>query len=107
MSTTSEAKVEAVEDIKQTPTERRKARCGCNKVCEVADRQEVLVDELREFRVEITELKADIHELLTLFNESKTVVGFIKGTGKLLRWLALTLAAIAAIWASVTHWRGE
>jgi len=85
--------------------ERRVAQCPRGETCEVAERQQVLMLELEEFRSEFCELKDSVLEVVTLLKDFKVVLGFFKGTASVLRWFALTLGAIAAIWAAVTHWK--
>jgi len=84
--------------------ERRAAVCAAGKTCEVAVRQQVLVEELRKHRQEFTTLKQAVEEMLAIFEDFKTILGFMKGTGVAIRWCAVTAAAATALWASITHW---
>lgn len=84
--------------------ERRAAVCAAGKTCEVAQRQQVLVLELRKHTEEFTTLKLAVEEMLAIFEDFKTILGFLKGTGVVIRWCAMTGAAAAAVWASITHW---
>ncbi len=97
--------MEAGQEVKAPTKERRAAKCPRGEQCEVAERQQVLMTELEEFRAEFCELKDSVMEVVELLKDFKVVLGFFKGTASFLRWLALTLGAVAAIWAAITHWK--
>jgi hypothetical protein len=64
-------------------------------------------EEWEEFKKEFAALKADVEELIELFNSSKAVVSFIRKTGNFLRWVVLTGASVTAIWVAITKWKGN
>ena len=84
--------------------ERRLAKCPHGDACEVAERQAVLMRELHEFRTEFCEMKDAVNEVVTIFNDAKTVAHFFGKAGTFIRWLALTIAAAGTIWAAIAHW---
>lgn len=84
--------------------ERRLAKCFNGGVCEVSERQAIIMRELDAFRVEFRELKTAVNEVVVVFNDAKTVVNFLGKAGILIRWLAITIAAGSAVWAALTHW---
>jgi len=84
--------------------ERRVARCPRGEHCEVAERQNVLMQELEEFRSEFCELKDSVGEVVELLKDFKTVLSFFKGAGALIRWVSITVIAVAGVWAAITHW---
>ena len=62
--------------------------------------QQALISEVTLLKSDICELKTTTQEVVTLFKEGKTVIKFISGAGTLAKWLALTSASIAALYAA-------
>jgi len=83
---------------------RRLAKCPHGESCEVAERQALLTDDLKDFRKDFYELKCSMQEVVKVFEDSKTVVGFLGRAGRFIRLTALTITALAALWAAITHW---
>ncbi len=73
------------------------------KIAEVAAKQECLIEELKQVKSQLVDLNTSVTEIVDLFREGKTVVKFFSKASKFARWLALTLASLAALWATVTH----
>ena len=92
-----------INQVGHTP-ERRLVSCPKGGYCEVAKRQNTLVRELHDFKTEFAELKGSVEELVNILSDAKVVLSFFKKVGYLVRWLAVTAAAIGAIWAAITHW---
>ena len=84
--------------------ERRVATCPKGGNCEVAERQALMMRELHDFKTEFTELKESVNEVVTLLKDTKTILSFFKKLGVLIRYIALTAAAIGTIWAAIIHW---
>jgi len=66
-------------------------------------KKEVTLEEVaarqQEIAKEMVELKASVEEIITLFTEGKSVLRFMVGAGNVAKWLAVTVASCAALWA--------
>lgn len=71
--------------------------------CIVAKRQEDIIEDIKQMQAALGETQASVEEIVELFRDGKSVIKFMGAAGKFARWAALTLASIAALWASITH----
>ena len=91
---------------KLSGTERR-LNCLTDPNCSIINRQELLIKELEEVKVSLAELRTGVADIIELFEESKSAFKFFKRIGKFLRWAAVIVVSISAIWASIISWRAN
>ena len=75
--------------------------------CPLEAKRLEIAAELQDIKEEVAGIKSDVQEIVTLFRESQAVVNFAIRFGKLTRWLAATIASIAAVWASINYWKSN
>lgn len=90
--------------VSEVVQERRVATCPKGGNCEVAERQQLMMRELHEFKQEFKTLTESVEEVVNLLQDAKVVLSFFKGIGTFIRWIAITATAIGTIWAAITHW---
>ncbi len=91
-----------MEDAKEQAADATKV-AEVAEVADIADKQQQIVSELKELKEDLATMQNSMKEILELFQDGKSVLKFMAGAGKFARWAALTIASIAAIWASITH----
>ena len=78
----------------------KKCECGVDKellLCKKEVEEKMMLME-KDIKI-LSEIQTDVKEMLDIFRSSKGAIKVIGWLGKGIRWLALTVAALGALWA--------